>query len=156
MMLNTQIAQIRQSSQKTLKKLHKLVLAVCKFKLHEIAKELKISEGSIFTILHEHLSMRKLCSKWVLRLLTVDQKQYVDNSECCFQLFQHNKKEFLHKYVTMDETWITTSLQSQIGSQLSGQWPKAQTSGRLGFGFYILGYTRYSVHQLTWKRKNHQ
>ena len=50
-------------------KLHKLVSADRKLKLHEIAEELKISEGSIFTILHEHLSMRVLC------LLTADQKQ---------------------------------------------------------------------------------
>ena len=54
------------------KKLNKLVFANCKLKLREIAEELKISEGSVVTILHEHLSMRKLCSKWVPRLLTVD------------------------------------------------------------------------------------
>ena len=42
-------------------KLPKLVLADCKLKLGEIAEELKMSEGSVFTILHEHLSMRKLC-----------------------------------------------------------------------------------------------
>ena len=75
MMLNSQVAQIRQLSWKTQKKrLHKLVLADRKLKLHETAEELKISEGSVFTILHQHLSMRKLCSKWVPRFLTVDQK----------------------------------------------------------------------------------
>ena len=43
---------------------------------------LKISEGSVFTILHESLGMRELFSKWVLRLLTPDQKQqYVEDSE---------------------------------------------------------------------------
>ena len=48
-----------------------------------------------------------LCAKWVLRLLTVDQKQqHIDNSEHCLQLFQRNKKEFLCKYLTMDETGI--------------------------------------------------
>ncbi len=47
------------------KKLHKLVLADRKLKLREIAEELKISEGSVFTILHEHLSLRKLFSKWI-------------------------------------------------------------------------------------------
>ena len=43
-----------------------------------------------------------------MRLLTVDQKQQqrIDDSERCLQLFQHNKKKFLHKYVTMDEPWI--------------------------------------------------
>ena len=51
--------------------------------------------------------MRKLCSKLVLCLLTVDQKQQrINDSEHCLQMFQCNKKEFLHKYVTMDETWI--------------------------------------------------
>ena len=39
--------------------------------------------------------MRKLCSKWVPRLLTGDQKQQsVDDSGLCLQLFQPNKKEF--------------------------------------------------------------
>ena len=90
-MLNTQVAQIRQFSWKRPKKLYKLILATCKLKLCEIAEELKISEGSVFTILHEHLSMKKLCSKWVLHLLTVDQK-HVDDSERYLELFQHNKK----------------------------------------------------------------
>ena len=104
------------------KKLHKLILTDRKLKLCEIAEELKISEGSVFTILHEHLSMRKLCWKWVPCLLTINQKpQSINNSECTLQLFQCNKKELLHKYVIMDETWSTTSLRSQIGSQLSGQ-----------------------------------
>ena len=44
------------------KKLHKLVLANHKSKLHVIAEEMKILEGRVFTILHEHLSKRKLCS----------------------------------------------------------------------------------------------
>ena len=47
------------------KKLHKRILANRKLKLRELAEELKISEGSAFTTLHGHLSMRKLCSKWV-------------------------------------------------------------------------------------------
>ena len=91
------------------KKLHKLVLANRKLNLHNIAEELEISEGSVFTILHEHLSVRKLCSKWVLRLLTVDQKQQHSNdSEHCFLTVstQHGS---------------TSSVWSQISSQLSGQ-----------------------------------
>ena len=48
------------------KKLLELVLADHKLKLHEIAEELKVSEGSIFTILQEHLSIR------MLSLLTVN------------------------------------------------------------------------------------
>ena len=70
-----------------------MVLADRKLKLREIADTLKISEDSVFTILHKHLSMRKLCLKWVPRLLTVDQKQQrVDDTEHCLELFQRNKK----------------------------------------------------------------
>ena len=97
------------------KELHKLILADRKLKLHEIAEELKISEGSVFTILHEHLSMRKLCSKRVLRLVTVDQKQHVNDSDCYLQLFQCvNIWQWMKR-------GSTTSLQSQISSQLSRQ-----------------------------------
>lgn len=90
-----------------IKKVQKLVLKDRKLKLREIANTLKISEGSVFTILHENLSMRKLFSKWVPRLLTPDQKQQrIDDSEHCLMLFKRNKKDFLRRYVTMNETWI--------------------------------------------------
>ena len=140
MMLNAPVAQIQQVSRKRLKKLHKLVLADRKLKLHEIAEELKISEGSAFTILYERLSMRKLCSKWVLCLLTVNQKQRVDDSERCLQLFQCNKKEFSRKYVPMDEAWIhyftpevnRQSAEWTAASENRPKRPKTQTSaGRL-------------------------
>ena len=44
-------------------KVHKIILGDCKFKLRETADTLKISAGSVFTILHEPLGMRKLFSK---------------------------------------------------------------------------------------------
>ena len=51
--------------------------------------------------------MRKLLSRWVPRLLTVDQKrQRVVDSERCLELFHRNKPNFLRRYETMDETWI--------------------------------------------------
>ena len=61
----------------------------------------------MYAILHEYLSMRKLLSKWVPRLLTVAQKrQRVVDSERCLELFRRNKPNLLRRYVTMDETWI--------------------------------------------------
>ena len=118
------------------KKHRKIVLADPKLKLREIAEELKISEGSVFLILHGHLSMRNLCSMWVPHLLTVDQKQRVDDSERCLQMFQRNKKDFLHKYVTMDETWIhqfppesnRQSAELTIAGESRPKRPKMQTS----------------------------
>ena len=85
--------------------------------------------------------MRKLYSKWVLRLLTVGQKQQcVDDSECCLQLFQHNKKEVLHKYVMMAETWIhhftlesnQQSAERTVAGESHPKQPKTQTlAGKL-------------------------
>ena len=90
----------------TIKKVHQIVFENHKLKLREIADTLKIY-GSVYAILHEHLSMRKLLSKWVPRLLTVDQKrQRVVDFERCLELFRRNKPNFLRRYVTMEETWI--------------------------------------------------
>ena len=41
------------------------------------------------------------------RLLTVEQKQQrIHDSERCLKLFTRNKKDFLRRYITMNETWI--------------------------------------------------
>ena len=57
--------------------------------------------------MHENLSMKKLYSKWVPRPLTVEQKQQrIHDSERCLKLFTRNKKDFLRRYITINETWI--------------------------------------------------
>jgi len=45
-----------------IKKVQKIISADRKLKLPEIADILKVSEGSVFIILHEHLSKNKLYS----------------------------------------------------------------------------------------------
>ena len=69
-------------------------------------------------------------------LLTVDKKQCVDYSEHCLQLFQQNKKEFVCKYVTIDETWIyhfilesnRQSAEWTVAGESHPKQPKMQTS----------------------------
>jgi histone-lysine N-methyltransferase SETMAR len=57
--------------------------------------------------LHEELDMKKLCARWVLRLLTADQKPTCEKiSEWCLECFNNNKTDFVHWFITMDETWI--------------------------------------------------
>ena len=92
-------------TQENIKKIHELFISDRKLKLRDIAETTKISEGSVFTIMHEHLTMRKLVSKWVPRSLTVDQEQQrVDDSKQCLAMFTPNKSDFLHRYVTTDGT----------------------------------------------------
>lgn len=90
-----------------IKKVHKIILNDRKVKLIELAETLKISKERVGHIIHEYLDMRKLCAKWVPRVLTIDQKQQrCDDSEQCLAIFNRNKDEFFRRYITMDETWI--------------------------------------------------
>nr|XP_040579057.1 protein GVQW3-like [Lepeophtheirus salmonis] len=58
-----------------IEKILKIIMGNCKVKLQEIADTLKLSKGSVYTIINEHLGMKKLFSKWVPRLSTSEQKQ---------------------------------------------------------------------------------
>lgn len=94
-------------TEENIEKTLKIIMGNRKVKMREIADILKMSEGSVFTTIHEHLSLRKLFSKWVPRVLTPEQKQQrIEDSKSCLAIFQRHKSEFLRRYITMDETWI--------------------------------------------------
>ncbi|KAF7278717.1 hypothetical protein GWI33_008093 [Rhynchophorus ferrugineus] len=55
-------------------------------------RKARISKERVDFILYELLTLTKLCSKWVPRLFTVDQKQErVDDSEQCLAIFKRNQ-----------------------------------------------------------------
>ena len=89
------------------KQILKIILSDRKVKLQEIADILKISKGTVFEVVHENLSMKKLYSQLEPRLLTVKQKQQrIHDSEHCLKQLTRNKKDFLRRYITINETWI--------------------------------------------------
>jgi histone-lysine N-methyltransferase SETMAR len=66
-----------------------------------------ISKERVGYILPEELDMKKLCARWVTRLLTADQKRTRTNiSEQCLERFNKNKNDFVRRFITTDETWI--------------------------------------------------
>ena len=66
----------------------------------------KIDHLYVHRILTENLDMRKLCTRWVPRLLTMEQKQRrEDVSLECLAMFHSNKADFLRRLINMDETW---------------------------------------------------
>ena len=67
-----------------------------------------ISHGTVISILHEQLGMKKLSARWMLRLLIVDYKRDRVISKQCLEMFQRNPDEFLRRFITVDETWITS------------------------------------------------
>lgn len=92
---------------RNIKKIREIVLNNRKLKLIEIAKLVGISKERVFHIMHECLHMQKLCTQWVPRELTIDEKQErVNKSERCLRLLTRNKKDFFMRYVTMEEIYI--------------------------------------------------
>jgi len=85
----------------------RVVLENRRVKVTEIAERTNISVGSVETIIHEHLGMRKVSARWVPRLLTPDMKHR--RVECCQELltrFENNFEDFKQRIVTGDETWL--------------------------------------------------
>ena len=56
------------------KQVHDMLLDDRRMKVREIAETTGISKERVGCILHEELDMKKLCARWVPRLLTADQK----------------------------------------------------------------------------------
>ena len=62
--------------------------------------------------------------RWVPRLLTVEQKRNcMTTSKYCLDMFKHNPKEFLRRFVTVDETWIHITHQKRKNNLNSGLNP---------------------------------
>ena len=73
--------------------------------MEEIAQALGISHGSVSTILHDRLGMRKLTARWVPESLS--DEQMATKASVCSALLKRfrSKDDFLLRLVTVDETW---------------------------------------------------
>lgn len=89
---------IEQITPEDIRKVHKIILAKSKVMLNAIVATIMIRKR-VHLILYEHLSMRKLFSTWVLRLIPVN------DSEHSLALFNPNKNFFM-RYGMMNETLL--------------------------------------------------
>ena len=146
------------------KNIHDIVLADRRVKIKEIADIVDICTESIQNILHEKLGMRKLSARWLPRLLTVEKKRNrMTNSEHCLDMFKRNPKEFLRRFVTVDESIIgsITTRQKGKNSQNSGLHPAnvLQRRGKVfrkGHGHRFLEFASHYVLRLSGEGKgNH-
>ncbi|XP_037959628.1 uncharacterized protein LOC119688984 [Teleopsis dalmanni] len=84
-----------------------MILDDRRMKVHELAHAVGILTEWVHHILHEYLDMKKLSARWVPQLLTLDHKRNrVTTSKECLAMFSRNPKEFLLRFVSVDETWI--------------------------------------------------
>jgi len=79
-----------------IEQVHDMVLDDQLMKVREIAETIGISNKRVGYILHEEFHMKKLCARWVPRLLTADQKRTrMKISEHCLERFNKNKTDFV-------------------------------------------------------------
>ena len=94
-------------SQEMITRVEKLVLNNRRIIVAELASECGISNGSVYTIIHEHLGMSKVSARWVPRNLNMqDRQQRVESSQELLEVYNANPKDFHNRLVTEDETWL--------------------------------------------------
>ena len=88
------------------KKVRDLVYSDRQIQVKEIAQALGISHGSVSTILHHRLGMRKLTARWVSKFLS--DEQMATRASVCSALLKRfrSKDDFLLRPVTVDESWV--------------------------------------------------
>ena len=94
-------------SQETIDHVGRLVLNNRRIKVAELALECGISNGSVYTIIHEHLGMSKISARWVPRNLNMqDLHERVESSQELLEVYNANPENFHTRLVTGDETWL--------------------------------------------------
>ena len=100
------------------KKVRDLVYSDRRIQVEEIAQALGISHGSISTILHDRLGLRKLTARWVPKSLS--DEQMATRASVCSALLKRFRSKVLLRLVTVDETWV--HYYEPENKALSRQW----------------------------------
>ena len=93
-------------SQEVIDRVERLVLNNRRIKVAKLASECGISNGSVYTIIHEHLGMSKVSARWVPRNLNMqDRQQRVESSQELLEVYNANPED-VHTHLVTDETWL--------------------------------------------------
>ena len=101
--------------------------------IRRLAEELAI----IHEIMDNHMGMKKVCTRWILKLLTPIQR--ANHVDCCQELLQQSERnlaKFFDCIVTGDESWIhhyhlLSQLEAKIWKRLGEQIPTRLNQERL-------------------------
>ena len=91
------------TADENVKALERIVMRDRQISIRRLAEELAI----IHEIMNNHMSMKKVCTRWRPKLLTRIQR--ANRVDCCQELLQQsevNPENFIHSIVTGDESWI--------------------------------------------------
>ena len=94
-------------SQEMIHRVERLVLNNRWIKVAKLASECGISNGRVYTIIHEYLGMSKVSARWVHRNLDMqDHQQRVESSQELLEVYKANPEDFHTRLVTGDETLL--------------------------------------------------
>ena len=80
-----------------------MVLDDRRLKVRKLSNMIRISKNAVHRILPKNFDMRELCSRWVLRLLSMERKQRrEDVSIMCLAMFHSNSADFLRYIITIN------------------------------------------------------
>ena len=89
--------------------------------IREVCQRVDCSVGTVHTIIHENLNLRRLCARWIPKMMSECQKaQRVESCQRFVQRFEREGEYFLSRIVTADETWI--SLYESESKEQSTMW----------------------------------
>ena len=138
-------------SQKMIDCFERLVLNNRQIKVAELASECGISNGSVYTIIHEHLGMSKVSRNLNMQ----DRQQRVESSQELLEVYNANPEDFHTHLVTGDETWLhhwdpDTKKKSCNGSALAHPHLRnfVPTISQQGNGHGVLGLQRDYIDRL--------
>ena len=103
----------------------RIVMRDRQISIRRLAEELVI----IHEIMNNHMGMKKICTRWILKLLTPIQR--ANRVDCCQELLQESKAnpaKFFDYTVTGEESWIhhydpLRQLEAKIWKRLGEQTP---------------------------------
>ena len=98
---------VTATTEENVKRVHDAILENRKIDIIHLVDELNLSSGTISSIIHDHLLMKKLCAHWVPRMLTDAMKEKrVTMSRDLLDIYNRDPEDFHFRIVTGDETWI--------------------------------------------------
>ena len=89
--------------------------------VREASQRVGCSVGTVHTIIHDNLNMRRLCARLIPKMMSECQKtQRVESCRRFVQRFEREGEDFLSRIVTADETW--NSLYEPESKEQSTMW----------------------------------
>jgi hypothetical protein len=84
-----------------------LILQNRRVTVHDIAKQLNISIGSAYSLLHDNLQFHNMCARWVPMGLTDEHKHVrLDIFSCHLAHYHEEGGNFMQQIITGDVTWL--------------------------------------------------